>query len=145
LVLLALVEPCLSITISKRNQTLGFFVFNYQPFATVPMKPLYFTLVFGLILSLSSLSQVNPSLKEEIKLYPNPVSEGFIYVNFGRWGHGSEHVEIYDITGNKVVEAIVNTGAKNNHRLDLSTLSYGHYFILVKSKNEIYSARITVN
>jgi hypothetical protein len=109
------------------------------------MKHLYFTLVFGLILSFSSSSQVNPSLKEEIKLYPNPVSGGFIYVNFGLWTNGFERVEIYDITGNKVVEALVNTNSKNNHRLDLSKLSYGHYFILVKSKNEIYSARITVN
>jgi len=109
------------------------------------MKPLYFTLVFGLILSFPSFSQVDPSLKEEIKLFPNPVSGGFIYINFGRWAHGFERVEIYDVTGNKVIEAIVNTNSKNNHRLDLSTLSYGHYFILVKSKNEIYSARITVN
>jgi len=109
------------------------------------MKPLYFTLVFGLILSFPSFSQVDPSLKEEIKLFPNPVSGGFIYVNFGQWGDGFELVEIYDITGNKVIEAILKTGTKNNHRLDLSTLSYGHYFVLVKSKNEIYSARITVN
>ena len=109
------------------------------------MKHLYFTLVFGLILSFSSSSQVNPSLKEEIKIYPNPVSGDFIYVNFGLWTNGFERVEIYDVTGNKVVEALVNTNSKNNHRLDLSKLSYGHYFILVKSKNEIYSARITVN
>ena len=109
------------------------------------MKRLYLLLFFGVIISFPIVAQNSLLLKEELKLYPNPVTDGIVYIDFGNWSLFYERVEILDVTGTKVFDAMLNTELQSKHRLDLSALAYGNYFLLIKTENEVYSARITIN
>ena len=109
------------------------------------MKRIYLLFFLGIILSVSSVAQSPLLLKNELTLFPNPVSEGTIYLDFGNWSQRYERVEILDVTGNKVFDAMINTASQNKHKLDLSALAYGNYFLLIKTGTEVFSARITVN
>lgn len=91
-----------------------------------------------------SVAQDGPNYQKELHLFPNPVTTGSIYIEFKDWNDLFEEVEIFDVTGVKVFDAMVNIGAKPKHRLDLSGLSYGHYFVMVKSSEQVYSKRITI-
>ncbi len=109
--------------------------------------PMKFTILFllSVVLCLNvAIGQDDSSLKKQLHLFPNPVTTGSIYIEFKDWNDSFEEVEIFDVTGVKVFDAMVNIGLKSEHRLDLSALSYGHYFVLVKSSNQVYSKRITI-
>ncbi|MBL4653634.1 MAG: T9SS type A sorting domain-containing protein [Flavobacteriales bacterium] len=109
------------------------------------MLRVYILIFLGVLLSFSSFSQNPHLLKDELKLYPNPVTEGTIYIDFGNGSTSYERVEILDVTGTKVFDAMLNTENFSKHKLDLSALAYGNYFVLIKTESEVFSARITIN
>lgn len=109
------------------------------------MLRIYILILLGISISFSSFSQGSLLLKNELKLYPNPVTGGIIYIDFGQWSASFQHIEILDVTGTKVFDAELNTEKLSKHKLDLSALAYGNYFVLVKTETEAFSARITIN
>lgn len=95
------------------------------------MAKKYFTyLFFSLILSVSSVafsqeSKQNIAQKTELNFYPNPVSDGKIFITSTTTTSNKE-VEIFDVLGKSVLKATVV------RELNISSLTAGVYLIKIK-------------
>jgi len=84
-------------------------------------------------------------LKEELKLYPNPVYD-IVNVEFDIIEQGVVSIQVMDLSG-KVVNSLqssVNKG-KNKLSLDLSHLANGTYIMKAVSGNQVFTGKFTAN
>jgi hypothetical protein len=79
-----------------------------------------------------------------IKVYPNPVIDGTIYLNFEKPLAPDARVYVYDITGKLVVETKLLVDSKFTSELALKQLDSGSYFLKVVSGNDIFQNKIQV-
>lgn len=95
------------------------------------MEKKYITyLFFTLILSVSSVAfsqegKQSPTQKTELNFYPNPVSDGKIYITSST-ATSNKEVEIFDVLGKSVLKATVV------RELNISSLTPGVYLIKIK-------------
>lgn len=73
----------------------------------------------------------------EIQMYPNPVSDYLVIKTDLQW----EDIRIYDSSGKLIMENKNENPDNNQYKIQVSHLPIGNYILLVKSKNDIYSAR----
>ncbi|NHN27030.1 T9SS type A sorting domain-containing protein [Flavobacterium jejuense] len=111
-------------------------------------KYFYIILFSTLLFSVDALSQntkSNPSTSktqelsiEGLTIYPNPVSNGKIYIT-SKLGL-EKKVEIFDVLGKKVFEAIVTTKEVN-----ISALNTGVYIVKVKEEEASATRKLIIN
>jgi len=66
---------------------------------------------------------IDSKLADELRIYPVPASTSLMLENISTIGY----IEVLDITGSRVYEKI--TGGESNHRIDVSSLPRGIYFL----------------
>ena len=76
---------------------------------------------------------------EELSFYPNPVSNGKIYITSK--SSQSKDVIIYDVLGKKVLQATLNVNVKE---LNIATLSPGVYIIKIKEGEATATRKLIV-
>lgn len=76
---------------------------------------------------------------EELSFYPNPVSNGKIYITSKT--SQSKEIAIYDVLGKKVLQATLNVNAKE---LNIATLSPGVYIIKIKEGEATATRKLIV-
>lgn len=101
------------------------------------MKQLY-TLVFFLLVSISygQNSKANGDI-DGFKLYPNPVTNGKVYIN--TTDNASKKILIFDVLGTKVLEATLL-----GKELNLSDINPGVYVLRVYEKNKVATRKLII-
>lgn len=106
------------------------------------MMKKYFTyLIFVFTLSVSSVvfSQDKHSVtaKTELNFYPNPTTDGKIYITSSSTASNKE-VEIFDVLGKSVLKANVV------RELNVSSLSAGVYLIKIKEGENTVTRKLVI-
>lgn len=101
------------------------------------MKKLY-TLVFFLLVSISygQNSKANGDI-DGFKLYPNPVTNGKVYINTTE--NAPKKIFIFDVLGTKVLEATLL-----GKELNLSDLNSGVYVLRVYEKDKVATRKLII-
>lgn len=101
------------------------------------MKQLY-TLVFFLLVSISygQNSKANGDI-DGFKLYPNPVTNGKVYIN--TTDNAPKKILIFDVLGTKVLEATLL-----GKELNLSDINPGVYVLRVYEKDKIATRKLII-
>lgn len=99
-------------------------------------------LLFALILSAGFVSfaqdsKQNIAQKTELNFYPNPVSDGKIYITSNTEASNKD-VEIFDVLGKSVLKATVVK------ELNISSLSSGVYLIKIKEGENSVTRKLVV-
>lgn len=76
---------------------------------------------------------------EELSFYPNPVSNGKIFITSK--SSQSKEIAIYDVLGKKVLQATLNVNVKE---LNIATLSPGVYIIKIKEGEATATRKLIV-
>ena len=80
-----------------------------------------------------SVTSVKQKAQSGIEIFPNPAA-GYIEISMNQSSEGSE-IAIYDILGNKKMgHALLSLASFSNHRIDISHLSKGVYFLRIGNK-----------
>jgi hypothetical protein len=70
--------------------------------------------------------------QNNIRLYPNPVGDGQLNLDFSTKKTGDVQVQVFDLMGRLVLEEKISASAgKNNHRLTTASLASGQYFVRI--------------
>ncbi|MCX7547001.1 T9SS type A sorting domain-containing protein [Xanthomarina sp. F1114] len=100
---------------------------------------LILSLAVGLFFSLNGFSQTNnlvlqnTSDIEELSIFPNPVSQGKLYITSKH--NAEKHIEIYNVLGKNILSATLL-----ENELNVSKLNAGVYIIKI-TENNISSTR----
>lgn len=100
---------------------------------------IYLFLVLALSLSIGVLAQDGKSnviQKTELNFYPNPVSDGKIYITSATTSN--KEVEIFDVLGKSVLKATVVK------ELNISSLAPGVYLIKIKDGDNSVTRKLVV-
>jgi uncharacterized protein (TIGR02145 family) len=102
------------------------------------------TTIGGLdLLVLSStvgINELNTDADNNLSIYPNPMT-GSCIVSFEATADGKTTIGLYDIAGKSILQ-VQEILSKGNQIFSLKGISSGLYFLLVKSENYSYSAKI---
>jgi hypothetical protein len=79
----------------------------------------------------------NFSNEENILLFPNPSTDGFMYLNKNLT---NENVVIYDMLGNNIKSFLIN-----GNKIDLTDLQNGIYFIQISNNRSYFKQKIIIN
>jgi hypothetical protein len=80
--------------------------------------------------------------KEELLLYPNPVS-GVLTISSGEFQPGADwKITVVDARGKDIMESIEYSGSRNEIKLDLSQLPNGFYLVRLKSEDRLLTGKI---
>ena len=85
----------------------------------------------------SEPSKANNGTIEGLTIYPNPVSNGKIYITSTK--NLSKHIEIFDVLGKKIYD----TGLFGN-AMDISALKNGVYIIKITENNITITRKLVV-
>jgi hypothetical protein len=99
-----------------------------------------FTTRFDISSVLTNVSNANIA-KAKLILYPNP-TDGIATIKFNDLALGSITLIVTDPIGRKVFTRNINVYANTSINIDLSSQASGIYFISVRNKNCIYSAKV---
>jgi hypothetical protein len=103
-------------------------------------KNYFYTVILFLFVSAAALAQDGkPSQIEGLNFYPNPVSNGKIYITSK--SALDKEVAIFDVLGKKVMEADVNANTKE---VNISNLSPGVYIIKIKEGDATATRKLIV-
>ncbi|SNR66713.1 Por secretion system C-terminal sorting domain-containing protein, partial [Maribacter sedimenticola] len=70
----------------------------------------------------------NPTL-EVIKIYPNPVSDGILYLGLNQFMNQALTANLYDIYGKHIIFKEINSNHESEESLNIPTLSGGIYIL----------------
>lgn len=85
-----------------------------------------------------TVSHIDNIIENKIDIFPNPVTEGVFYISNS---HNSDMlVQIYNITGEKIISNILNRSAKQ--RYDISRFGKGVFIVKISDNNLIVSKKI---
>ena len=109
------------------------------------MKKLYFILLLFLLAfstgaiaqEVKSQSNLHESTIEGLSLYPNPVSNGKVYITTKN--DLDKEIQIFDVLGKKVFHTQMNT-----RELNISFLSPGVYIIKIKEEESAATRKLIV-
>ena len=80
---------------------------------------------------------IEATLKEEVRIYPNPAAT-FVEVNFVSRMVGLNQYELFDLSGKKILSGqFYYFGMPRTERLDLSKLSQGVYFLNIQQYSSV--------
>jgi hypothetical protein len=101
------------------------------------MKKLYF-IIFLLFttITFAQNSTANESI-DGFKIYPNPVTNGKIYINTTL--NDPKKVTVYDILGTKIIEATII-----GRELNLSEVDAGMYMLRVIENNKVATRKLII-
>ncbi len=101
------------------------------------MKHLYLVIAFLCIsFSYGQIAQANGEI-EDFKLYPNPVTDGKVYISTSEYS--PKQIAIYDVLGTQVLETSI-TG----NELMVSELDAGVYVLRVYQNNKVATRKLIV-
>ena len=108
-------------------------------------KNYFYTILFFLCLSGSTVvaqegksqSKVQDSTIDGLSFYPNPVSNGKIYISSK--SSDDKEVTIYDVLGKKVLQAVLTS-----KELNIGNLSPGVYIIKIKEGDATATRKLIV-
>ena len=72
-----------------------------------------------------------------MNLYPNPVNGNFVTIQTPT--NGDKHVEVYDITGKRLINTLLN-----GDTLDVSSISTGMYLVKVTVDNQSKTSKLVI-
>ncbi|MBU0486715.1 MAG: T9SS type A sorting domain-containing protein [Bacteroidetes bacterium] len=79
----------------------------------------------------------------DLKVFPNPTTDGRVTVQFSQPGLKSVRFRVYDLSGRTIMQKKVNgTDGNFDTVIDLSKESRGHYFLEIGNKNEVLLKKI---
>lgn len=81
---------------------------------------------------------IEENVMEELRMYPNPVSEGLLYVSF--YDTYEKQVDIYSTVGKLVVSNTINS----HQPIDVSHLSSGLYLVRIVEEGKIVTKKLVV-
>ncbi|MFC2151436.1 C25 family cysteine peptidase [Bacteroidota bacterium] len=84
---------------------------------------------------LSSTTNIQSVLKENLKIYPNP-SNGLFMMEFTGEVNDTYHIEIYDLVGSMVYSKEIKGKLLINEQIDISDKAKGMYLISIKCNEE---------
>ena len=73
----------------------------------------------------------------EMSLFPNPVNGNFVTIQTPI--NGDKHVEVYDITGKRLINTLIN-----GDTLDVSSISTGMYLVKVTVDNQSKTSKLVI-
>ncbi|MCH1547100.1 MAG: T9SS type A sorting domain-containing protein, partial [Flavobacteriaceae bacterium] len=73
----------------------------------------------------------------EMNLFPNPVNGNFVTIQTPI--NGDKHVEVYDITGKRLINTLIN-----GDTLDVSSISTGMYLVKVTVDNQSKTSKLVI-
>ena len=80
---------------------------------------------------------VNDFDLSDLKLYPNPVSGDYVTIQSSV--SGEKNIEVYDITGKRLINAILNSD-----KLDVSSVSSGVYLVKVTIQGQTKVSKLVI-
>ena len=109
------------------------------------MKKLYYIPFLFLLLSVSSVnaqeakqqSKLQESSIEGLSLYPNPVTNGRVYI--ATKNDAEKEIQIFDVLGKKVFYTQLNT-----RELNISSLSPGVYIIKIREEESTATRKLII-
>lgn len=78
-------------------------------------------------------------------LYPNPVSDGMLYLNMEMPESGQVNILVYDVVGKLHVESNMAVAGKQTVQLDVSGLPPGYYLTKIRHGNEVRSLSMLIS
>ncbi len=106
----------------------------------MPKNYFYIILILLCFFSVGAMAQEikpQPTTIEGLNFYPNPVSNGKIYITSK--SSLEKEIAIFDVLGKKVLQATINT-----KELNISTLSPGVYIIKIKEGEATATRKLIV-
>lgn len=91
----------------------------------------------SLVAQNSTKTNENNNLVNQIKLYPNPSSNGIININIADLE--TTYLNVFDVSGKQVFNSHLN---KKNTQIDLSHLTKGVYYAKFQIKNQVVTKKI---
>jgi hypothetical protein len=79
----------------------------------------------------------------EIKIFPNPAKDK-INISLSPAFAGQTEITVYDMTGRKVLNSLVDCNVYSPLNFDISSLETGVYFLSINSKHETFTKRFSV-
>ena len=90
----------------------------------------------------ASTLSIDDTVINEIKLYPNPVSNGVLFLS--KQSNSFDELRIYDVSGKTVLTKNLNTSL-NKEEINVSSLSQGLYFVEVVEGNKRAVSKIIIS
>lgn len=123
------------------------FIFLYLQNQTISMKKNYFYIIILSVLFFSSnlqaqdtktvTKQQDSSIIEGLSMYPNPVSNGKVYISTKN--DSDKEIIIFDLLGKKVLQTMLST-----RELNISNLIPGVYIIKINEDNATATRKLIV-
>ncbi|GEC73537.1 Por secretion system C-terminal sorting domain-containing protein [Flavobacterium flevense] len=85
----------------------------------------------------SQINQSAPSVIEGLNLYPNPVSDGHVYITTKN--DADKEIMIFDLLGKKVLQTRISS-----KELNISNLAPGVYIIKINEQNASATRKLIV-
>ena len=79
----------------------------------------------------------------EVKLFPNPAKDN-LNVSLSPAIAGQNEITVYDMTGRKILNSIVDCNINSSLSFDISALENGVYLFSIKTKRETFTKRFSV-
>ncbi len=86
------------------------------------------------------IDKINIEANNNIQIYPNPTA-GICSIDFEATAQGNTSIELYDITGKRILQ-VQELLSKGNHKYLLSGISNGIYFIRIASDKYSYTSKL---
>lgn len=87
----------------------------------------------------------NTPIAESIKVYPNPLTESELTINFTEAQAQNISISVIALTGKEVYKEKVRVSGNQNHTIDLGDLPAGIYFLQLKSVKGSATIKLVVN
>ena len=85
----------------------------------------------------------NTAFKQSLKAYPNPVSNGFLQVDFTAPKEQATSLTIVNVLGQVVLSVEIDSvGGENNHQFDMSNLANGTYLLQLEVGETMLTKKI---
>lgn len=101
-----------------------------------------FSLIYNYLKGSSSIDE-EVADSEIIRIYPNPVTDGYLYLNLASYGNKSLEVNIYDISGKKVLHQVLQN-AGDAYPLEVQNLNPGIYMLRINQNGTIKTAKFII-
>jgi adenylate kinase family enzyme len=102
--------------------------------------PLLFLLLFTLNVTAQEVKQqskIQESTIEGLSLYPNPVTNGRVYI--ATKNDAEKEIQIFDVLGKKIFQSQLNT-----RELNISSLSPGVYIIKIREEESTATRKLII-
>lgn len=105
-------------------------------------KKYFYILLFTLVLGIGFVQAQEPkngSTIENLNFYPNPVTNGKIYITSKNIS--SKEITIYDVLGKRILQTNLNVNSKE---VNISSLNSGVYIIKIKEGEATATRKLIV-